>query len=176
MRRTRQQKPLKALAGPSGNSDVSNASAGTARAAAPGQSRRACRSVDQWLADLLRAGPVMVYEIEIAAKSFGTSMKSCERAKKRLGVKAVREGRGWAWRLQGGHDVVAQTDQDRHPQPAPTDQDQVTPAAAKVEDSESSRPAFTLGQFMMGQGAAKFSEVAQPRLVPLWSAMGRKRA
>lgn len=117
-----------------------------------------------WLERLLRDGPVMVCEIKSAAKAFGVSMKTAERAKKKLGVKALRQGRGWAWRLQGqeqgGHGavpVVQAEIQDRHAE------------HTAEQPTDSGRPAFP--PVMVRNKYAKSGP--QPRLVPLMSRMGR---
>jgi hypothetical protein len=116
--------------------------------------------VDQWLHRLLSAGPVPVCEIETAAASLGACWKTVERAKARLSVKAVRQGRGWAWRLP----------QDGQQSAEPLANAPQPPAAPP-------RPAFTLGQFAMGYGAARLAEAGvSPRLVPFAMAMGRRRA
>jgi hypothetical protein len=146
--------------------DPAGVSAAFDEAKAIQASANAVSPADAWLASLLHAGPIKVSEIAAAAQAAGMSMRTVERAKRRLGIKADRSGKGWCWSLP----------QDRHDEEA-------TPEAVKVDEQQvrppeaaPPGPAFTIGQFMMGAGAAKLStEFAQPRLVPLWSAMGRRR-
>ena len=150
--RTPQQKALEALPAASGDPEASMAS--TARAAAPSQSRAVRRSVDQWLMNRLEAGPVKVREIAIAAQAAGMSMRTVERAKRRLGIKADRSGKGWCWSLP----------QDRH-------DEQATPATSAAQPSSvASGPPFSLGLVR-----SRYGSIEPPRVVPLWAAMGRKR-
>src|SRR5262245_3338927 len=63
---------------------------------------------DAWLETLLRTGPMNVRDIEAAAAGAGMSMRTVERAKKRLGIKADRVGKGWCWSLpQERHEATA---------------------------------------------------------------------
>jgi hypothetical protein len=95
-------------------------------------------------------------------------MRTIERAKTRLGIKADRSGKGWCWSLpQDRHDKQATQ------QPVKVEEQQHTPPEAAPTG-----PAFTIGHFMMGSGAAKLRAAGvfeQPRLVPLMAAMGRRR-
>jgi hypothetical protein len=71
-------------------------------------SASAVSPADAWLASLLSAGPVKVREIAAAAQAAGMSMRTVERAKQRLGIKADRLGKGWCWSLpQDRHDEQA---------------------------------------------------------------------
>jgi hypothetical protein len=120
---------------------------------------------DAWLTSLLSAGPVKVREIATAAQAAGMSMRTVERAKQRLGIKADRSGRGWCWSLP----------QDRHDEQAtPTIQtviEPVTPApSVEQPPSAPSGPSFP-----MGLVRSRYGPIEPPRLVPLWTAMGRKR-
>lgn len=71
------------------------------------------RDVDDWLADLLDAGPVESNTVYEAADAAGFSKDKAKRAKVRLGVKAYREtGDGpWLWRL----DTKGAAEQGRTP-------------------------------------------------------------
>jgi hypothetical protein len=93
------QTASEALASVSAASDEAKAMQASASAVSP---------ADAWLASLLSAGPVKVREIAAAAQAAGMSMRTVERAKQRLGIKADRLGKGWCWSLpQDRHDEQA---------------------------------------------------------------------
>src|SRR5215831_14540084 len=87
-----EQKALEATASASPVRDSASRSADRKSAGSP---------ADAWLALLLSAGPVKVIDIQAEAKSAGISMRTVERAKKRLGVKAAKLDMrsGWVWSL-----------------------------------------------------------------------------
>jgi hypothetical protein len=59
--------------------------------------------VDEWLTALLADGPVKATEVYSAADAAGHSKDKAKRAKKRLGVEAVKDGNGpWRWSLSKG--------------------------------------------------------------------------
>lgn len=117
--------------------------------------------VDAWLARILGAGPVKVIEIQAAAKSAGMSMRTVERAKKRLGVKAAKLDMraGWVWSLP---------DEDRH---EPIQQaEQATTPTLQLSASPPVGPALWQVAMVRNDHSS-----AQPLLaVPLWAVMGRK--
>src|SRR6516162_572445 len=98
------EKPLEATASASPVDDSSNGSP---------DGKSATRPADTWLADFLSEGPVKSREIQAAAKSVGLSMRTVERAKKRLGVKAAKLDMraGWIWSLpdEGRRQVIEQS-------------------------------------------------------------------
>ena len=114
-----------------------------------------------FLLEVLKDGPVLANDIKSAGEARGLHWRSMKEAKKQLRVQPLKTAAGWKWVM--GKDAEARS--------AEIVATQVEPAPAQPG------PAFTIGQMMMGAGAAKLSTgFAQPRLVPLWSAMGRRRA
>lgn len=83
--------------------DVSADEALAAEGSAEGGASAEDEAAD-WLADKLASGPVPSVEIKAAAKADGIAERTLERAKKRLGVEATRDGFGgpWVWRLRDG--------------------------------------------------------------------------
>lgn len=58
------------------------------------------QDIDRWLSELLADGPVKATEVFSAADAAGYSKDQAKRAKKRLGIEAVKNGDGpWTWRL-----------------------------------------------------------------------------
>jgi hypothetical protein len=119
-------------------------------------------AVDEWLAELLKAGPVKVADIEGKAKSAGTSYRSAERAKGRLHIKTVRHGGAWAWSLPEAAPAAESVAEIRQPVVEP-------PASAPVEQPAPSRPAFPAQLIRNSHAKA----TAQAQKVPLAVAMGR---
>jgi putative DNA primase/helicase len=79
--------------------------------------RQERRAADEWLRELLAAGPALVRDIQAAARAAGLVWRTIERAKTRLGVKAALLGYGpagrWQWRLpetDSGPDHTSETD------------------------------------------------------------------
>ncbi len=68
-----------------------------------------------FLSDMLRDGPVPTKELKAAAAAHGLSWRTAERAKRALGVEAVKLGmkEGWAWKLP----PVPAVYEDRHDGP-----------------------------------------------------------
>ncbi|MFO1118126.1 MAG: AAA family ATPase [Beijerinckiaceae bacterium] len=58
-------------------------------------------AVESFLREFLADGPKSVREVKAAAEAHGYSWRTCERAKKAIGVRAVKESltSGWAWSL-----------------------------------------------------------------------------
>ena len=78
--------------------------------------------IDAWLAGLLIEGPLAVREIETAAKTAAVSMRTIERAKKRLDIKAVKVDKVWYWGpppVQNDIGIVAEETIDPTVQVAP---------------------------------------------------------
>jgi len=147
-----EQKPPETTASASAVGDLVNPSRGINGAAKP---------ADAWLARLLSAGPVKVREIQTAAKSAGISMRTVERAKKRLGVKAAKLDMrtGWIWTLP---------DKDRHK--ATAQSEQVTIPTPEAPASPQTGP--SLWQVAMVRN--DYSSAHPVLAVPLWAVMGRK--
>jgi len=132
---------------------------------------RAISPADAWLASLLNAGPVNVRDIEAAAQAGGMSMRTVERAKKRLGVKADRSGKAWCWSLP----------QDRHEQ-SPQQQrsagnngTQPPPASdASSDPLPIQPPGPAVWQLAMVRDDHPSRNASLARAVPLWAVMGRK--
>jgi len=63
------------------------------------------RECDQWLHEMLAAGPVLHGEVMTAGRAAGFTRDSLRRAKERIGVSAYREGFGpgsrFYWQLRG---------------------------------------------------------------------------
>jgi hypothetical protein len=98
---------------------------------------------DAWLASLLSAGPVKVCEITTAAQAAGMSMRTVERAKRRLGIKADRSGKGWCWSLpQDRHEAKAQGVQETTSAAPPATTE--PPAAAPAPSGPAGPPLWTL--------------------------------
>ncbi|MBB2496834.1 AAA family ATPase [Pseudomonas sp. UL070] len=65
-----------------------------------GEEPSAQKDAEQFLVSLLSAGPVPVEQIKAYAKSAGHAWRTVERAKKKLGAEAYKQGKGsWFWRL-----------------------------------------------------------------------------
>jgi putative DNA primase/helicase len=58
---------------------------------------------EEWLRDMIEAGPVRTEEIKVEAKAAGLTWATIRRAKENIGAKAVRHGYGedggWFWKL-----------------------------------------------------------------------------
>lgn len=58
---------------------------------------------EEWLRELIEAGPVRTEEIKVEAKAAGMTWATIRRAKENIGAKAVRQGYGedggWFWKL-----------------------------------------------------------------------------
>lgn len=69
----------------------------------PDQDAPERREAEQWLREMLAAGPVRAREIEVAARGAGFAFRTLERAKKGIGAESVRKGFGKEstsfWRL-----------------------------------------------------------------------------
>jgi hypothetical protein len=63
--------------------------------------RRSWAKAKKFLLDILKNGPVLVTEIEAAAKAEGIAMRTLARAKAMLSVTATYDGvvRKWSWQL-----------------------------------------------------------------------------
>jgi putative DNA primase/helicase len=61
----------------------------------------AVEEAETFLADVLRNGPLATKEIKAAANAHGHTWRTLERAKKSMGVVAVKGGfnAGWSWQL-----------------------------------------------------------------------------
>jgi hypothetical protein len=61
----------------------------------------AIEDAETFLGDMLRDGPVPTRDIQQAARAHGHSWRTVERAKKQLGIEAVKAGlaAGWSWQL-----------------------------------------------------------------------------
>jgi hypothetical protein len=61
----------------------------------------AIEDAEAFLLELLRDGPVPTRAIEAAAKAHGHASRTVARAKKQLGIKAIKGGfeAGWSWQL-----------------------------------------------------------------------------
>jgi putative DNA primase/helicase len=67
---------------------------------------------EEFLADTLRAGPTPTREIKEAARAHGLAWRTIERAKRDLGIQAVKLGmkEGWAWEMP----ALQRASEDRH--------------------------------------------------------------
>jgi putative DNA primase/helicase len=65
------------------------------------EDRLKVRHTEKFLTEMLHAGPMEVDELHSAAVGCGTSWRTIQRAKVRLGIRAVRQETGWAWALPG---------------------------------------------------------------------------
>ena len=125
--------------------------------------KSATKPADAWLAGLLSGGAVKVIDIQAAANCAGISMRTVERAKKRLGVKAAKLDMraGWVWSLP---------DEDRHK--ATEQSEQATIPAPGLAASPPGGPA--LWQVVMVRNDYASAEATPRQLVPLWAVMGRR--
>ncbi len=73
--------------------------AGPRRQGERGPEPEALHNAMDFLGGMLAHGPVPQREIEARAKGRGISSRTLERAKKSLGVKAVKQGGAWHWKL-----------------------------------------------------------------------------
>ena len=128
------------------------------------ESASAVSPADAWLADLLNGGPVNVCDIEAAAQAGGMSMRTVERAKKRLGVKADKLDMrsGWRWSL---------LDEGRH-EPIPQEAAQTTTPTPEPPAAAPAGPA--LWQVAMVRNDYAPANTTRLQLVPVWAVMGRR--
>ena len=59
------------------------------------------QSAEEWLADRLASGPVSSTTIQAEAERAGVTERTLWRAKKELGVDAIKNGATWVWQLPG---------------------------------------------------------------------------
>src|SRR5262245_1915803 len=149
-----EQRPLEATASASAVGDSAEGSP---------DRKSATKPADDWLAGLLSAGPVRAVEIQAAAASAGVSMRTVERAKKRLGVKAAKLDMraGWIWSLP---------DEDRHK--ATKQSEQATTPPPKLAASPSAglaSPSAGLAIWQVVMVRNDYSSANPVLAVPLWA-------
>ena len=70
-----------------------------ARELLSGTTSETSSEIDEWLIGLLRPEPVKANDVYSAADAAGFSKDQAKKAKKRLGVQAVKIGKPWFWKL-----------------------------------------------------------------------------